>query len=152
MYAHTVALSAGLGIQRQAIESSQRALKTAIDIQTNLADSAVDTVSRQERVQRRLLALHHVAIHRLLDRADDRQVAGAGVSEPLRSVTDDQFRRFYDGHEELFETLTTDLEASTDAFDEVSAEFLDALDELTALATSATEQTETQLSGESRTC
>jgi len=152
MYAHTVALSVGFDIQRQAIESSQRALETTIDIQTNLTDSTIDTVSRQEDVQRRLLALQHVAIHRLLDRAGDQQVGVVELNEHLRSVTDDQFSSLYDGHKELFETLTTDLEASAAALDEVSMEYLDAIDELATLTMSATEQAETQLSGESPTC
>lgn len=152
MYAPTVALSIGLDAQRQAIEGSQRVLETGIEAQTNLAKSTIDTVSRQEDVQRRLLALQHVVAHRLLDRIDERDIGVDGPSEQLRTVTDDQFSRLYDGHSELFDAITGDLEEGADALERVSTEYLDAVDELAALAVAATEQTETQFSGESSTC
>ncbi len=152
MYAHTVALSVGLDAQRQAIERSQRALATGIEVQTNLAESTVDAVSRQEDIQRRLLSLQHVVAHRLFDRVDEQGITVDGPSEQLRTVTDDQFSSLYDGHRELFEMLTADLEQGTTAFETISTEYLAAVDELAALAVAATEQTETQLSGDLSTC
>jgi len=48
--------------------------------------------------------------------------------------------------------LTADLEQGTTAFETISTEYLAAVDELAALAVAATEQTETQLSGDLSTC
>lgn len=131
-------------LQRTALEQGQRALETGVAFQTNTSRFLVDGMERQKRTQRRVLALQHVAVHRICNRIDERTPGPNPATDAVREVVDEQYSRLYELNDETFDRYVADLEVGVDAYDDVSAEYLDALSEQVALLVRATETAEAE--------
>lgn len=137
-------LGAALELQRQAIEAGQQTLATGIDFQTNVSETVLLGIEKQERVQRRLLSIQHVLVHRLCERVEEDSDSLGGATDGVRDVTDRHFSQLYENHGEFYDTLLDELEVTVDVYDEVAHEYVDAVDETVALAVTAHEELETQ--------
>lgn len=131
-------------LQRTALEQGQRALETGVAFQMRAGRSLLDGAERQRDSQQRTLALQHVAIHRICNRLDERVPGPTPVTDVVRDVADGQFEQLYDLNDETSERLIAALENGTSTYDDVSAEYLDILDEQTALLVRAIEEAEAE--------
>jgi gas vesicle protein len=137
-------ITSAFEFQRLALEHSQEVLETSIDWQRGVNDTIVAGIEDQEDVQRRFLALQHVGVHRLCDRADDNLPAVQPATDELREVVDDQFSQLYDNHEEVFDTLVDELENSAEVYDDVSDDYLAAVDDQIEMLVDAADEFESQ--------
>lgn len=144
MGSFTAPISAAFELQRTVLESSQEFLETSIDYHTGVADTLVMGIDRQETVQRRLLALQHVAWHRLTGRVDERVPQLEPATEEVLSVVDQQFSQLYASHSEVYDEVIDDLEAGSDACDELGDQYLAALDTQVAVLANASQAAESQ--------
>lgn len=144
MAGFTAPLETAFELQRTLLQQSQETVDTSRDFQTSVNRTLIDSFEEQEDIQRRMLALQHVVIHKLCDRLDE-QVPGAHLAtDEFRDVVDVQFDRLYQNHEDFFASLIAELENSVDAYDDVSIEYLDAVDDQLDLLVTAYEDLEAQ--------
>lgn len=148
MVALLVPVSATFELQRAVLEQGQQALEASITFQTDAGRSLVEGLERQQRIQRRTLALQHVAVHRICDRIEEYTPEPNPMTDAVRDVVDENFDQLYELSDETFERLASDLDAGVDAYDDVSADYLDALEEQAALLVRTLEKAESsELSG-----
>lgn len=144
MAAFTAPLETAFELQRTLLQQSKETVETSLDFQTSVNRTIVEGLEEQEDIQRRMLALQHVVIHKLCDSLDD-QVPGAHMAtEEFRDVVDEQFDQLYRNHEDIFADVVGELENSVDAYDDVSVDYLDALDDQLDLLVTAHEDLEAQ--------
>lgn len=144
MAAFTAPFESAFELQRTLLQQGQETVETGLDFQTSVTRTLVDGLEEQEDVQRRMLALQHVVVHKLCESIDE-QVPGAHLAtQEFRAVVDEQFDQLYRGHEEVYANVIGELENSVDAYDDVSVEYMDALDGQLDLLVSAHEDLEEQ--------
>lgn len=143
----TAPLTTTFELQRTALDHSHRTLGTLLDFQTNLNETLLEGIEKQETVQRRILALHHVGLHRVFNGVEEELPGPSVPPDEFRSVLDDQFRQLYSNHEDVFEGLLEELERNVEAYDEVSVDYLDSLEEQIDLVVATHEDLEAQSVG-----
>lgn len=131
-------------LQRGTLEQGLQAAETGAGFQTSMGWSLVDGIERQTRAQRRMLALQHVAIHRVCNRIDEHTPGSNLATDAVREVVDEQFSQLYEMNDETFDTLEADLEHGVETCDGVSTELLDALSDQTELLLRAIEDAEVE--------
>lgn len=137
-------LTTAFELQRTAIQQTRDVFDTTVEFHTNLNEILLDGFEEQQSIQRRLIAIQHVVAHRLVDRVEeDMPVVDAGTDQ-AREVLDEQFTQLYDNHEQLFRSTVDEFATSVDAYDDVSEDYLAALDEQLALLIRTQEEVEGQ--------
>jgi uncharacterized phage infection (PIP) family protein YhgE len=144
MSIYTLPISTAFELQRTALEESRRAVDATLGLQEGINRSVVSSVESQERIQRRLLSMQQVTIHRIARRVEERSPGPPNVTAELLDVVDEQFNQLYQSHAELFDGISTELENGTDAYDEATEDSLDALDEQFDVLLHTSEQLEDQ--------
>ena len=115
--------------QRSAIKQGQQATKQAIEFQRSANRMALNGMRSQESTQRQGVELLKAGTRSYLDAVDTMLPgAGAGTGQ-LRGNADELFSQLERSHAELFETLTAEAERGVNSYEELTAEYLAALDE-----------------------
>lgn len=140
---YTTPIETTFELQRRTLTGSQQAIENGIDLQKQIAGATIDALDAHESTQRRAVELLQKSVHRTLDAAEALP-GGEGTTDDVREVVDEQYEELFAAHEEAFEAITTELEAGVDAYDDLSAEYLETLDEQLALLAQAHEELESQ--------
>jgi uncharacterized phage infection (PIP) family protein YhgE len=144
MSLYTLPVSTAFELQRTTLEESRRAVDATLGLQEGVNRSVVRSVESQERIQRQLLSIQQVTLHRLARRLEERSPGPPDVTAELLEVIDEQFDQLYQSHAELFDGINTELENGTEAYDEVTQDSLEALDEQLDVLLQTSEQLESQ--------
>jgi uncharacterized phage infection (PIP) family protein YhgE len=137
-------IEAAFELQRTALEEGRRAADASIGMQDSVNRSVVSGVESQHRIQRRLLSMQQVSLHRLARRVEERSPGPPNVTAEMLEVIDEQYDQLYESQQDLFDGLSQELENGTEAYEELALDSLAALDEQLELLRAATEQLEAQ--------
>jgi len=140
---YTTPIEAAFELQRQSLKQGQDVLVQGVDLQQRVNRAVVGTLDSQEKLQRRVVELHRETVHSTLDAVEG--VPGAElVGADVRADIDDAYDELLDGHAEAFGTVADELESSVEAYDEMTDEFLAAMDEQLDMLVEAHEELEVQ--------
>ena len=144
MVDYTTPITTTFEMQRKSIEQGQQALHRTVEMQKQFSGAFADGLESTESAQRRLVELQQETIHQTLD-AIEANVPGADTgTEEVREVVDDQFEQLLANHEEAFDVLAEELDEGMTTYDEMTADYLDALGEQVDLVLETHEELETQ--------
>jgi len=144
MSIYTLPISTAFELQRTALEESRRAVDATLGLQEGINRSVASSVESQERIQRRLLSIQQVTIHRIARRVEKQSPGPPNVTAELLDVVDEQFNQLYQSHAELFDGISAELENGTDAYDEATEDSLKTLDDQFDVLFHTSEQLEDQ--------
>ncbi|MEF8785704.1 MAG: hypothetical protein V5A45_07190 [Haloarculaceae archaeon] len=144
MVDYTTPVTTTFELQRQTIEQSQQALHRTVELQQRVNNAVVDSMESSESAQRRLVELQQNALHNTLD-AVEANVPGVGEQlTELRDAVDEQYEMLLENHAEAFDTLSEELDEGIATYDDVSGDYLGALEEQVDLLLETHEELETQ--------
>ncbi len=119
-------VSAMFDIQRAAIKQGQQSIKQGFSFQRNTDRMAQSMLTVQEAFGRQTLEVSHAMTHTLL-RSSAAMSGGADIREQQRSI-DEVFSQLKESHTQLFDTMERGLDRSVEGFDDLSAEYVDAIE------------------------
>lgn len=125
---YTTPITTTFELQRRTLAQGQRAIEGSIQFQREMANAAIDTLELQEASQRQAVEFLQDSVHRTLD-AFEGIPGAAGMTDEIRTTVDEQYEELLEGHAEAFDTVESEFGGSLDAYDEMTAEYLDTLDE-----------------------
>jgi hypothetical protein len=131
-------------LQRQTVESGQRALEAGVESQRRVAAAVVDGMETAGTTQRRTVELSRQAVHSTLDAVATGLPGMDAAVEDLRGTVDESYDLLLENHAEAFEGAVSEYESSLEATDEYVDGALEALDEQVALLVEAHEELESQ--------
>ena len=131
-------------VQRATIKQSQRAFEQGVEFQKRLNEAVINSFDSQESAQRRGVELFQTATHSYLDAVESTVPGAAATVEEIRTAVDEQFDFLLENHAETFEAVVAECQNGADAYDEMTADYLEALDEQVALLVEAHEELEAQ--------
>lgn len=133
-------------VQRTAIKQSQQAIKQGLAVQRSTDKIAKNTLKAQESMQRQGLELAQATAHSYLGAAAAFANAGQpgngrldgqvrtqsqvrSQSRASAQAVDETFAQLKETHSELYDALERELDRGIDSFDDLSEEYVEALDE-----------------------
>jgi len=141
---YTTPVSTTFEMQRAAIKQSQQAMEQTMEFQQNVGQAFLDSLDSQESAQRRGVELGQQAIHSYLDTVENTVPGMAGTVDELRNAIDEQFEFLLENHAEVFENLGTELDEGMGAYDDLTADYVTAMDEQIEMVLDAHEDLEGQ--------
>ncbi|MFB6188857.1 MAG: hypothetical protein ABEI57_03150 [Halapricum sp.] len=141
---YTTPVTTAFELQRRTIEQSQQAVKQSLEFQKNLNQAFVDSLDSQESAQRRGVELTQTLFHSYLDAVEASVPGVSGSVEELRNTVDEQIEFLLENHEEAFDAVEGEFAEGLEAYDELSADYVEALDEQVDLLIEAHEELEGQ--------
>jgi len=141
---YTTPVSTTFEMQRAAIEQSQQAFEQSVEFQQNVGQAFLDSLDTQESAQRRGVELSQQAIHSYLDAVENTVPGVAGTVEEVRNAVDEQFEFLLENHAEVFESLGTELDEGIDAYDDLTGDYVAAVEEQIEMVLDAHEDLEGQ--------
>ncbi|WP_290809971.1 helix-hairpin-helix domain-containing protein [Halovivax sp.] len=115
--------------QRTAIKQNRQAIKQGLAFQRNVGKMTASALRGQESMQRQSVELAQAGMRGGLDVT--RAMTDAEGSVEQRATVDDAFAQLKSTHSEIFGVLERELDRGLDSFDELSAEYVEALEEMT---------------------
>lgn len=137
-------LTAAFELQRTAVRQTWQTVETGVGFHTAVNDIFARTLQDQQPVQRRVLVLQHIVFHTVCDKLEEDLPAIHVLTGELRDLTDEQFDQLYENHDAFFDTIVGEFNNGVEALDDVSEEYLAALDEHLEAAVRAHEDIEGQ--------
>jgi hypothetical protein len=127
--ADTNPFSTAFEFQRTALRQSQEAVERAFDLQRDVNDAVLDSMTAGKSSRRESAELVRRSIVAYLD-AVEATVPGSGaaVSELRRSV-DETFDGLFESQEDAFDTAEEGVERSIESYDELSGEYVRTLEQ-----------------------
>ncbi|MFC6716616.1 helix-hairpin-helix domain-containing protein [Natrialbaceae archaeon GCM10025810] len=125
-------------VQRTAIKQSQQAIKQGLAVQRSTDKLTKNTLKAQESVQRQGLELAQATAHSYFGAAAAFASAGQSGGQQIHSeaqqgsptqAIDQTFAQLKETHSEFYDTLERELDRGIDSFDDLSEEYVEALDE-----------------------
>lgn len=144
MTLYATPLKAGFELQRVALESGQGMLEAGVEFQDGLQDSVLTGIESQQTIQRRLLTMQQVALHRIAHRIEMQSPGPPNLTQELLDVVDEQYGQLYESHDDLYDGVTGELENGGEACTAVSTDSLEVLEEQLGLLRDASEELEDQ--------
>lgn len=141
---YTRPLETTFELQRKTLEGGQQVFEQTIDIPGRLGQAAIDGLDSQESIQRSLVELQQETVHSLLDSLEEGLPGVEGSTDDVREVIDDQYTVLLENHEELFDNLGAGIEDGVTAYDDLSAESTEALEDLLDALVELQEELEAQ--------
>ena len=129
MSAYTTPIDAMFETQRSAIKQSQQATKQAIEFQRNANRMGLSGLKSTESAQRQSVELLESGTQGYLSAVEAMTPGAQADTDQLRRQTDELFGQLKTSHADVFETLTEEAERGVRSYDELAAEYLDAMDE-----------------------
>ena len=144
MVDYTTPVTTAFEMQRTTIEQSQKALEQTISFQQNVNEAVIDSLDTQESAQRRSVELSKTAFHSYLDTVEATVPGMAGTIDEVRATVDEQYDFLLDNHAEVFDNVESEMLEGVEAYDEMTEDYVAALDEQVDLIVEAHEQLEAQ--------
>jgi ABC-type transporter Mla subunit MlaD len=144
MTEYTTPITTTFEMQRQAIKQGQQAFEQSIEFQQTVSEAFVDSLDSQESAQRRTVELSKTAFHGYLDAVESTVPGAAGSVEEIRGAIDEQFEFLLENHAELFENIEAETRDGLDAYEDLTTDYLDAMDEQIEMVMEAHEDLEGQ--------
>lgn len=116
-------------VQRTAVKGSQQLFKQGLSAQSNVDTMALTGLKGQKSLQRQQLELAQAATHSYVN-ATTALFPGDESTDAHRTI-DETFAQLKTTHAEFYDALEGELERDVDSADELSDEFVDALEEQT---------------------
>ena len=140
----TTPVSTAFEIQRNAIRQSQQAIESGVEFQKRLNAAALDGLDATEEAQRGTVEMTENAVHSYLDVVEATVPGAASITGQVRESVDGQFDTLYQAHEEAFDATEGEFAKGVDAYDEMTVEYLAALNDQVEALLDAHEEIEGQ--------
>ena len=144
MVDYTTPVTKTFELQRQSIAQSQQALEQTIEFQHRVGEAMVDGFETQESVQRSVVELQQDAVHSMLDAVEANVPGTEETIVEIRELLDEQYGELLANHEEAFEAIVGELDEGIATYDDLTADYLEALDEQVELLVEAHQELEAQ--------
>ncbi|MFB6223624.1 MAG: hypothetical protein ABEH86_08145 [Haloarcula sp.] len=144
MVDYTTPVTTAFEMQRTTIEQSQKALEQSVSFQKNVNSAVIDSLDTQESAQRRGVELQQTALHSYLDAVASTVPGTTETVEQIRETVDEQFDFLLENHAEVFDNMETELAEGADTYDEITEEYVTAVNEQIDMLVEAHEELETQ--------
>ncbi|MFW6018752.1 MAG: hypothetical protein ACOCPX_08015 [Halapricum sp.] len=141
---YTTPVSTVFELQRRSLASSQQALEQSLAFQQRMSQAMIDSVESQASAQRRGVELTRTMFHSYFDAVKATVPGSDAAVEQLREAVDEQIDFLLENHQEVFETIETEVADGVDTYDELSVEYVDTLDEQIEMFAEAHEDLESQ--------
>ncbi len=105
--------------------------------------AVIDSLDTQESAQRRGVELQQTALHSYLD-AMASTMPGMTETSSVRETVDEQFDFLLENHAEVFDNMETELEEGVDTYDEMTDEYVTAVNDQVDMLVEAHEELEAQ--------
>ncbi|PSP73553.1 hypothetical protein BRC86_09055 [Halobacteriales archaeon QS_3_64_16] len=129
MSTYTTPIDAMFETQRSAIKQGQQATKQTLEFQRNASRMALSGLKSSESAQRQGVELLESGAHSYLSAVEAMTPGAQAGTGQLRRQTDELFGQLKTSHADVFATLTEEAERGVRSYDELTAEYLDAMDE-----------------------
>jgi len=144
MVDYTTPVTTAFEMQRATIEQSQKALEQSVSFQQNVNEAVIDSLDTQESAQRRGVELSKTAFHSYLDAVEATMPGMAGTVDEVRQAVDEQYDFLLENHAEVFDNVESEMLEGVEAYDEMTEDYVTAVDEQVALLVEAHEELESQ--------
>jgi len=144
MVDYTTPVTTAFEMQRATIEQSQKALEQGVSFQKNVNEAVIDSLDTQESAQRRGVELSKTAFHSYLDAVEATMPGMAGTVDEVRQAVDEQYDFLLENHAEVFDNVESEMLEGVEAYDEMTEDYVTAVDEQVALLVEAHEELESQ--------
>ena len=144
MVDYTTPVTTAFEMQRATIEQSQKALEQSVSFQKNVNEAVIDSLDTQESAQRRGVELSKTAFHSYLDAVEATVPGMGGTVDELRQAVDEQYDFLLENHAEVFDNVESEMLEGVEAYDEMTEDYVTAVDEQVTLLVEAHEELESQ--------
>lgn len=120
---------AAFDVQRTAIRQGQQLFKQGVALQRTAGMAALNGLKGLETLQRQGVGVAQAATHGSLRSME--AAFGVDGSQDQHRTVDEQFGRFEETQSALFDALGRQVELGVEAFDELSAEYVEAMEDQT---------------------
>ncbi|MFB6166582.1 MAG: hypothetical protein ABEJ31_15595 [Haloarculaceae archaeon] len=144
MSEYTTPVTTTFELQRQAIKQGQQAIEQGVEFQQTLNRAMLDQLSSQESAQRRTVELSKTAFESYLETLESSVPGAAGTVAEIRDAVDEQFEFLLENHAELFDNVEQEYAEGLDAYDDLTADYLQAMNEQVDLVLEAHQDFEDQ--------
>ena len=144
MVDYTTPVTTAFEMQRATIEQSQKALEQSVTFQKNVNSAVIDSLDTQESAQRRGVELSKTAFHSYLDAIEAAMPGMGGTIGEMRQAVDEQYDFLLENHAEAFENVESEMVEGAEAYDEMTEDYVTAVDEQVTLLVEAHEELEDQ--------
>ena len=144
MVDYTTPVTTAFEMQRATIEQSQKALEQSVSFQQNVNEAVIDSLDTQESAQRRGVELSKTAFHSYLDAVEATVPGMAGPVDELRATVDEQYDFLLENHAEVFDNVESEMLEGVEAYDEMTEDYVTAIDEQVGMLVEAHEELEDQ--------
>ncbi len=144
MVDYTTPVTTTFELQRQTIEQSQQALTQTVEFQQRINNAMIDGIENSESAQRQFVELQQNALHNALDAVEANIPGIEGNFDEVRTTIDEQYEMLLKNHAEAFDTLSAELDEGMSTYDDVSGDYLSALEEQIDLLLETHEELESQ--------
>ena len=144
MVDYTTPVTTAFEMQRATIEQSQKALEQGVSFQKNVNEAVIDSLDTQESAQRRGVELSKTAFHSYLDAIEAAMPGMGGTIGEMRQAVDEQYDFLLENHAEAFENVESEMVEGAEAYDEMTEDYVTAVDEQVTLLVEAHEELEDQ--------
>jgi hypothetical protein len=144
MVDYTTPVTTAFEMQRATIEQSQKALEQSVSFQKNVNEAVIDSLDTQESAQRRGVELSKTAFHSYLDAVEATMPGMGGTIAEVREAVDEQYDFLLENHAEVFDNVESEMLEGVEAYDEMTEDYVTAVDEQVTLLVEAHEELESQ--------
>ena len=144
MVDYTTPVTTAFEMQRATIEQSQKALEQSVSFQKNVNEAVIDSLDTQESAQRRGVELSKTAFHSYLDAVEATVPGMGGTVDELRQAVDEQYDFLLENHAEVFDNVESEMLEGVEAYDEMTEDYVTAVDEQMSMLVEAHEELESQ--------
>ena len=144
MVDYTTPVTTAFEMQRATIEQSQKALQQSVSFQKNVNEAVIDSLDTQESAQRRGVELSKTAFHSYLDAVEATVPGMGGTIDEVRQAVDEQYDYLLENHAEAFDNVESEMLEGVEAYDEMTEDYVTAVDEQMTLLVEAHEELESQ--------
>ncbi len=141
---YTSPITTTFEMQRATIEQGHRALKQGMEAQRSMNRAMVDSMDSQESAQRRLVELSRTLTESYLDAVESTMPGMGGTVEEMRTALDDQYEFLLENHAEAFDSMEVEMGEGADAYEELTDDYMGAVDEQIEMIVEAHEELEDQ--------
>jgi len=144
MVDYTTPVTTAFEMQRATIEQSQKALEQSVTFQQTVSEAVIDSLDTQESAQRRGVELSKTAFHSYLDAVETTMPGMASTIDEVRQSVDEQYDFLLENHAEVFDNVESEMVEGTEAYDEMTDDYVTAVDEQVSMLVEAHEDLESQ--------
>jgi len=144
MVDYTTPVTTAFEMQRATIEQSQKALQQGVSFQQNVNEAVIGSLDTQESAQRRGVELSKTAFHSYLDAVEASMPGMGGTVDEMRQAVDEQYDFLLENHAEVFDNVESEMLEGVEAYDEMTEDYVTAVDEQVTLLVEAHEELESQ--------